>query len=153
VQSQTLLGKGDPEWKSVLEQALVNTLGSSPEPQRHVCPHPALPHLLLCPTPSPRHCEDLMVGCCWCPLTWQSWSRQLIPLLSPSLDHCGRDPPLLHPWGQCLDWSSCHHSAGSCTVLCGHQALPGTAEHPGEYTRIYMFCLCCSPYLLPWSSP
>lgn len=89
-------------------------------------------------------------GWCQCLLALQPWHRVHPPSSSP--DHCGCDPSLLHPRCQCLDRSSCHHSPGSCPVLCGHQTLPGTTEHLGECPRIRMSHLCLTPCLPPWPS-
>lgn len=47
-------------------------------------------------------------------------------------DCCGCDPALLPLGNQCLDWSGRHRRVSSCTILCGHQAVPDTKEHPGE---------------------
>lgn len=71
-----------------------------------------------------------------------------------SSDHRGCDSPLLHSWNQCLNWGSCHHSAGPCAVLRGHQALPGPAEHPGKCPQVCTCHFCASfPMCLPARSP
>lgn len=48
-------------------------------------------------------------------------------------DHRGSDPALLPLGNQCLDWSDRHRRVSSCTILRGHQAVPNTKEHSGEY--------------------
>lgn len=48
-------------------------------------------------------------------------------------DHCGSDPALLPLGNQCLDWGDRHRRVSSCTILRGHQAVPNTKEHSGEY--------------------
>lgn len=56
--------------------------------------------------------------------------RLSFPTLS---DHRGSDPALLPLGNQCLDWSDRHRRVSSCAVLRGHQAVPNTKEHSGEY--------------------
>lgn len=105
----------------------------------------ALSPLLLCPPrqfgdQGTRHVPlkgtgDRGGSFCQHPLAGQPLGqRELIPFSLP--DHRGCDSPLLHPRGQCLNWGSCHHSAGPCPVLCGYQALSGPAEHTGECPQV-----------------
>lgn len=54
----------------------------------------------------------------------------------PSSDRRGSDPALLPPGSQCLDRRHRHRCVGSGPVFCGHQAVPNTEEHSGEWTQL-----------------
>lgn len=67
-----------------------------------------------------------------------TWSPPIPPHPPPS-DYCGSDPALLPLGNQCLDWSDCHCCVSSCTILCGHEAVPNTEEHSGEHIYVQTF--------------
>lgn len=73
-----------------------------------------------------------------CVLPWKRplllSSRLMLRLSFSTLsDHRGSDPALLPLGNQCLDWGDRHRRVSSCTILRGHQAVPNTKEHSGEY--------------------